>query len=176
MSIEDQETGRSNEFEWRETYFVLFKSDHRPTVTQVEHAISEISDRLELQDLKADEDGRFASVMVRSPEDYATVEISYEDGEAVIEQGTELAKQLKSEAEMDDLAKLMASDARLDLMHFEQVVAEAALSGSEPAEGDLDDDGIADTLDPSSLLMICEVLVALTDGVAVDPASGAILS
>ena len=176
MSIEDQETGRSNEFEWRETYFVLFKRGHRPTVTQVEHAISEISDRLKLQDLKADEDGRFASVMVRSPEDYAAIEISYEDGEAVIEQGTELAKQLQSEAEADDLAKLIASDARLDLMHFEQVVAEAGLKGSDPTDGDPDEDEIAGMLDPSSLLMICEVLVALTDGVAVDPASGAILA
>ena len=165
MSIEDEETGLSNEFEWRETYFILFKANNRPTLTQVEHEIGSLSDRLQLQNLRANDEGRFESLMVRSPDDYAAIEISYETGEAVIEQGTELAKQLRSEASQEQLAKLVSSDARLDLMHFEQMV-----------EGAVIDDEMGDMLDPSSLLMIVDALVGLTEGVAVDPASGAILS
>ena len=165
MSIEDEETDLSNEFEWRETYFILFKENDRPTLTQVERAIGSLSDRLQLQNLRANDEGRFESLMVRSPDDYAAIEISFETGEAVIEQGTELAKQLRSEASQEELAKLVASDARLDLMHFEQMVEGAVI----------DDDEMGDMLDPSSLLMIVDALVGLTEGVAVDPASGAIL-
>ena len=40
----------------------------------------------------------------------------------------------------------------------------------------VEDDEMGDMLDPSSLLMIVDALVGLTEGVAVDPASGAILS
>jgi len=168
MSIEDQETGQSSEFEWRETYFILFKANNRPTLTQIEDAISSLSDRFELENLRANDDGRFESLMVRSPDDYAAIEISYEASEAVIEQSTELAKQLKSEASQDELAKLVSSDARLDLMHFEQMISGA---------GDTADiDEMGDMLDPSSLLMIVDSLVELTEGVAIDPASGAILS
>ena len=65
MSIEDEETGLSNEFEWRETYFILFKANNRPTLTQVERAIGSLSDRLQLQNLRANDEGRFESVMVR---------------------------------------------------------------------------------------------------------------
>ena len=164
MSIEDEETDLSNEFEWRETYFILFKANNRPTLTQVERVIGSLSDRLQLQNLRANDEGRFESVMVRSPDDYAAIEISFETGDAVIEQGTELAKQLRSEASQEELAKLVSSDARLDLMHFEQMV-----------EGAVIDDEMGDMLDPSSLLMIVDALVGLTEGVAVDPASGAIL-
>lgn len=165
MSIEDEETDLSNEFEWRETYFILFKANNRPTLTQVESVIGSLSDRLQLQNLRANDEGRFESVMVRSPDDYAAIEISFETGDAVIEQGTEMAKQLRSEASQEELAKLVSSDARLDLMHFEQMVEGAVI----------DDDEMGDMLDPSSLLMIVDALVGLTEGVAVDPASGAIL-
>lgn len=162
MSDDAREEDRE-EYEWRETYFILFRESKRPTLTQVERTVGELNDRLKLENLTADEDGRFESVMIHSPEDYAAIELSYESGEAVTEQATELAKQLKAEAESDDLAKLLVADARLDVMHFEKMV-------NDPY-GDEDDE----MLDPSSLLMVVDALVALTEGVAVDPASGAIL-
>ncbi len=161
MSDDDRE--EREEYEWRETYFILFRASKRPTLTQVERTVGELNDRLKLENLTADEDGRFESVMIHSPEDYAAIELSYESGEAVTEQATELAKQLKAEAESDDLAKLLVADARLDVMHFEKMV--------NGPYGDEDEE----MLDPSSLLMVVEALVALTEGVAVDPASGAIL-
>ena len=162
MSDDAREEDRE-EYEWRETYFILFRESKRPTLTQVERTVGELNDRLKLENLTADEDGRFESVMIHSPEDYAAIELSYESGEAVTEQATELAKQLKAEAESDDLAKLLVADARLDVMHFEKMV-------NDPY-GDENDE----MLDPSSLLMVVDALVALTEGVAVDPASGAIL-
>ncbi len=162
MSDDAREEDRE-EYEWRETDFILFRESKRPTLTQVERTVGELNDRLKLKNLTADEDGRFESVMIHSPEDYAAIELSYESGEAVTEQATELAKQLKAEAESDDLAKLLVADARLDVMHFEQMV--------NGPYGDEDDE----MLDPSSLLMVVDALVALTEGVAVDPASGAIL-
>jgi hypothetical protein len=114
----------------------------------------------------ADEDGQFESLTIDSPEDNAAVEISYESGEAVIEQAVDLAKQLQGEADSEDLAKLLRADARFDLMHFERV--------SEGASDDYDDD-FEDVLDPGCVLLVVDAMVNLTDGIAVDPAAGSIL-
>ncbi|MFV2065658.1 MAG: hypothetical protein ACC645_01660 [Pirellulales bacterium] len=154
-----------DEYRWRETYFILFSTSARPTLTQVERVLGELSSRVELDRLAADNDGRFESVTLEAPDDYAALEISYESGEAVVEQAVELAKQLQGEAEPGQLAQLIKADARLDVMHFERVM------GSEYA-----DDESEEMLDPSCLLMVVEALVALTDGVAIDPAAGAILN
>ncbi len=81
----------------------------------------------------------------------------------VIEQAVELAKQLKSDAEPEQLARLLKSDARLDVMHFERVVHDT--SGDE-------EEGM---LDPSCLLLAVDLLREMTEGIAIDPASGAIL-
>ena len=154
-----------DEFHWRETYFILFDSRNRPTLTQVEGALGELNHHYELSRLTADEDGHFESVTISSKEDNAALEISFESGNAVIEQGTELAKQLKDEAGPDQLAELLRADARFDVMHFEHMQADA----------DTDADELDDMLDPSCLLSVVEVLVGLTQGVPIDPASGAIL-
>src|SRR5687767_1694475 len=85
-------TESDDELEWRDTYFILFQQSHRPTLTQVEAAITESSRRLKLENLEADDDGMFESVMVQAPQDNAALEISYETGEAVIQQSADLAK------------------------------------------------------------------------------------
>jgi hypothetical protein len=157
------------ELEWRDTYFVLFKQTDRPTLTQVEAAITETSKRLKLENLEADEDGLFESVLVQAPQDNAAVEISYERGEAVIEQSAELAKQLRGELDSKQLQQMLKSDARLDVMLFERVRNESF--GDEDEE-----DWETSSLDPSSLLNVVEALAKLTGGLPIDPASGAILS
>src|SRR5882757_3928353 len=113
--------GNDDQLEWRDTYFVLFQESRRPTLTQVEAAITETSQRLKLENLEADEDGMFESVLVHAPQDNAAVEISYETGDAVIEQSAELAKQLKGEIEPKQLQQMLKSNARLDVMLFERV-------------------------------------------------------
>jgi hypothetical protein len=159
-----------DELEWRDTYFVLFRQADRPTLTQVEAAITETSRRLKLENLEADEDGMFESLLVQAPQDNAALEISYETGEAVIEQSAELAKQLKGELGPKQLQRMLKSDARLDVMLFERVRAGGVGSDEE------DEDWESGSLDPSSLLNVVEALAKLTGGLPIDPASGAILS
>jgi hypothetical protein len=164
------EDGNDDQLEWRDTYFVLFQESRRPTLTQVEAAITETSRRLKLENLEADEDGMFESVLVHAPQDNAAVEISYETGEAVIQQSAELAKQLKEEIGPKQLQQMLKSNARLDVMLFERVRNE------EIGGDDDDDEEWGGAVDPSSLLNVVEALAKLTHGLPIDPASGAILS
>src|SRR3954463_9410359 len=117
----DDGDDNNDELEWRDTYFVLFKEADRPTLTQVEAAITESSKRLKLENLEADEDGMFESLLVQVPQDNAALEISYETGEAVIQQSAELAKQLKDELGPKHLKQMIKADARLDVMFFERI-------------------------------------------------------
>jgi hypothetical protein len=157
-----------DQLEWRDTYFVLFQQADRPTLTQVEAAITESSRRLKLEHLEADEDGMFESVLVQAPQDNAALEISYERGDAVIQQSAELAKQLKDELGPKQLKRILKADARLDVMLFERV-HQAEIDGE-------DDDWEGGSLDPSSLLNVVGALAKLTHGIPIDPASGAVLS
>ncbi len=128
-------SGKSrDELLWLETYFIMFPSGRRPTLAQVEHALAGADPRLRLENLEADDDGMFASLLVESPEDHAAVEISYETGEAVIEQNLEWAKQLQKQIPAKQLQLLIASDARLDVAHFERV--EAGALRKEPKDGE----------------------------------------
>lgn len=157
-----------DQLEWRDTYFILFQQSGRPTLTQVEAAISDSARHITLENLEADDDGMFESLLVQAPVDHAALEISYETGDAVIEQSAELAKQLKGEATPDQLKKLLRADARLDVMHFERVNADEPYADDEEFGGE--------AVDPSSLLNVVAALAKLTKGVPIDPASGAILA
>ena len=160
---------QAEQLEWRDTYFILFQQALRPTLTQVEAAISESSKRLKLENLEADEDGLFESVLVQAPLDNAALEISYETGDAVVAQSADLAKQLKDELKAKELQRMLKSDARLDVMFFERVRGDAA-------ESDDDEEWGNGALDPASLLNVVEALAKLTHGLPIDPASGAILT
>jgi hypothetical protein len=164
-------TESDDQLEWRDTYFILFQQSHRPTLTQVEAAITESSRRLKLENLEADDDGMFESVMVQAPQDNAALEISYETGEAVIQQSADLAKQLKDDLKGKQLQQMLKADARLDVMLFERVNEDTYSSGDED-----DDEWEGGSLDPSSLLNVVGALAKLTRGLPIDPASGAVLS
>lgn len=160
-------TFERDEFKWRETYFVLFDSCNRPLLKKMEQVLRELSERFQLSNGVADEDGRFESITVMSPDDYAALDISYESGEEVAETVTSLQEELKdSVADADERAKLDRLgkfDARLDLLHFEQ-------TSEDEAEDEFDE-----MLDPSLLLIVLDSMVELTGGVGVDPQSGTIL-
>lgn len=160
-----------DQLEWRDTYFILFKRSHRPTVTQVESTISGASRRLTLQHLEADEDGLFQSVLVQAPQDNAALEISYETGDAVVQQSAELARQLRDEVDSKQLQRMLKADARLDVMLFERVRGDAW-----NAHDDEEEEWEGGSLDPSSLLNVVEALAKLTHGLPIDPASGTIMS
>jgi hypothetical protein len=161
-------TGNDEQLEWRDTYFVLFKQTDRPTLTQVEAAITESSKRLKLENLEADEDGMFESVLVQAPQDNAALEISYERGDAVVEQSADLAKQMREDLGPKELQRMLKADARLDIMFFERVRDDDLGQDDEEWEGG--------SLDPSSLLNVVGALAKLTHGLPIDPASGAVLS
>lgn len=158
-----------DQLEWRDTYFILFQRAGRPTLTQVEAAIVDATRRVTLENLEADDDGMFESVLVQAPDDNAALEISYETGEAVIEQTAELAKQLKRDLESDQLAQLLRCDARLDVMLFERLLPD----GYSPDE---EEDWEVGALDPASMLNVVEALAKLTGGLPIDPASGAVMT
>jgi hypothetical protein len=125
---------------------------------------------LKLENLEADDDGMFESVLVQAPQDNAALEISYETGDAVAEQSADLAKQLKGELNAGQLKQMLKADARLDVMLFERV-------SHNGGDGEEDDDAWeTGALDPSSLLNVVDALAKLTGGLPIDPASGAILS
>jgi hypothetical protein len=167
--MEDDHDNNDEQLEWRDTYFILFQQSDRPTLTQVEAAITESSRKLRLENLEADEDGMFESVLVQAPQDNAALEISYETGDAVIAQSADLAKQLKDDLKAKQLQRMLKADARLDVMLFERVRDEEF--------GDEDDEEWqAGSLDPASLLNVVDALAKLTGGLPIDPASGAILS
>jgi hypothetical protein len=176
---------------WLETYFIVFPSDRRPTLQQVESALAEAGPRLVIDNLEADDDGLFASLLVQSPEDHAAVEISYETGEAVIEQNLEWAKQLQKQLSPKHLQQMITADARLDVAHFERVEAGAVSKKVAPpqvdefADADFDDDFDGDEdfdeeaameiFDPTCLLTVVEALSKLTRGLAFDPAAGEVV-
>ncbi|MEX0977379.1 MAG: hypothetical protein WDZ48_00910 [Pirellulales bacterium] len=160
-------TFEREEFKWRETYFVLFDSAKRPSLKKVERMLKSLSERFQLSNPLADEDGRFESITVMSPDDYAALDISYMSGEEVSEQVAALEEELKNTSmdaqERDKLMRLKKLDARFDLLHFEQTTPEEPVDESD------------EMLDPSMLLIVLDAVVELTGGVGVDPQSGTLL-
>lgn len=156
---------QAGELNWRETYFVFFPSNRRPQSKVMQSTLKQLSDRFVLQNLEADDQGRFESILVEAPDDHAALEISYEAGESVIEQSAQLAKQLKSELDERQLAELLRADARMDIMHFEHI-------REEDNFGDFEEDEI---LDPGCLLLVVGALADLTKGLPIDPSSGAVV-
>jgi hypothetical protein len=156
--------GESDQFEWRETYFVLFQADKRPLLKDVERAVKRLRGDFRLTEPTADDDGRIESLNVVSPEDHSALEIDYHWGTEVIEQAAQLTSEIRKggDADRDKLKKLRGCDARFEVMHFEEM---------DPGLEE-DDDGV---FDPSALLVVLDALVVLTDGVGVDPQSGSLL-
>jgi len=158
-------TFQSERFQWRETYFVLFESSRRPTLEQVKQTLAALPGHFQITDVLADEEGRFESLTVLSPDDFAALDVSYLAGDEVVEQCAALAEEFKPSESVDSakLARLVGLDARFDVMHFEQLV-------DTPSEEESDE-----MLDPSTLLIVLDALIELTGGVGVDPQSGSLL-
>jgi hypothetical protein len=158
-------TFENQDYKWRETYFVLFDSARRPMLENVKQQLLKINPRFELTGGEADEAGHFDSITIRSPQDYAAMDISYVSGEEVSDQVDELQRDMKESIDPDDrpkLTQLSQCDAKFDILHFEQV-----------SDEDAGDEG--EMLDPSALLGVMDTLIELTKGVGVDPQSGSLM-
>lgn len=153
----------NSQYCWRETYFVLFESSRRPSLDKLQRALAAVNERFTLTNLNSDDQGHAESLTVLSPDDFAALDICYLDGEEVLEQGVQLATEMEGPAcgadDREKIERVRCCDARFDVLHFEQVV-------------DFGDEETDDVLDPTALLAVLDVLVKLTDGVAVDPQAG----
>lgn len=158
----------NDQYRWRETYFVQFPAKNRPSLDKLCQALSVVGERLEMTDMRADRKGRFESVTILAPDDFAAIDVSYLSGKEVLEHGAELAEELSTSACRAEtapaLGKLRTFDGRFDVLHFEQI--------NEIDDQDDEPDGM---LDPSALLLVLDVLAELTAGIAVDPQTGTVL-
>lgn len=151
-------------YTWRETYFLFFPHEQRPRLAEVEKELKKLGPHYELADGRSDEEGGFESLTLFSPDDYAAMDMTYLEGEEVYEQRDAQIEELQAtgSATKEQLARLKACDARLDVYHFEQVVF----------TGDDDDD---EFMDPGSLLIVLQKLAHLCRGIGVDPQSGELM-
>lgn len=153
---------------WRETFQVFFSSKNRPSCHEVESAMASLGGRYALANLQANDAGLFESASLLAPDDFSAMDICYVDDEDV----PELAQQVVEELEKGDLARdernrlseIRQCDARIDVLHFEQV-------GSTRDDSEISED----LFDPSALIGVLQVLARLTQGVAVDPQSGTLV-
>lgn len=161
MSLFDQE-----DYKWRETFFVMFRSSHRPDLAQVELELDKLG-RFEISDQTADDDGKVTSMTVIAPDDFSALDISYIAGDEVVDESNSLLEELVAEGvtpeEREKIDNAASFDARFDIMHFQRIV-----------EDDGDDEAM-ELFDPSALLKVLQRLCKLTDGISIDPQSGTLL-
>jgi len=158
----------NDHYRWRETYFVLFDAKKRPTTDKVKKALQGLHDRFEVTNVRGDAHHHLESLTILAPDDFAALDVCFVAGDEVREQVEQLSSSmdltLLDPGDRQKVKRIGTSDARFDVLHFEQLADDAA--------GDEGDD---DLLDPSAVLLVLEALAHLTEGVAVDPQSGTIL-
>lgn len=159
----------NDEYQWRETYFVLFDVSKRPTAEKFAQMLTGLNDAYQVTDVRADEEGAFESLTLISKDDYAAMDLTCAANEEVQEQIAELAEKLKELAgpdEMEQIKRIPKCTARLEVYHFEQMV----FVGSTSSEDEPDD-----FMDPGSLLVVLERIAEMIDGIVVDTQSNSIM-
>jgi len=155
----------NDQYQWRDTYCVLFESGRRPKLKEVEEKLLSVSSRYTLANGVAGKNGLFESLTVVAPDDFSALDICFVRGEEVREQVSQILREMKpadlGPEERGKLERLRRCDARFDVLHFEQMVD----AGEEEDE----------LFDPSALILVLDALAELTDGIPVDPQAGTIL-
>jgi len=157
-----------DEYRWRETYFVLFDQQNRPTADQIVAALREVNENYDITDVRKTEADQIESMTVLSPDDYSGMDITFVSGEEVKEHTLEVVEEMLPMVvgdEKDRLRKLPEFDARLDVFHFEQLVFTSGVG----------EDELDEYMDPGALLVVLEKLAELTNGVGVDQESGTLI-
>jgi hypothetical protein len=153
-------------YQWRETYFVLFDRQHRPSAADVRKSLSELG-KLEVQEVQGDEKGLLESLTVLSHADAAGMDITFVGGDEVKEQIAELKKEWKGQKfppdEQAKVQRALAANARFDIYHFEEI-GDSFLDNEED-----------EILDPATLLLVLARLARHCHGVGIDPQAGAVL-
>lgn len=153
-------------YQWRETYFVLFDKQHRPSAADVRKSLSELG-KLEIQEVQGEEAGLLESLTVLSHADAAGMDITFVSGEEVKEQIVELKMEWKGQKftpeEQAKVQRALAANARFDIYHFEEI-GDSFLDNEED-----------EILDPATLLLVLARLARLCHGVGIDPQAGTVL-
>lgn len=153
-------------YQWRETYFVLFESKHRPLAADVKRVLGELGPRIEIHEMAASDHGKLESMTVLSHADAAGMDVTYVEGDEVKEQIAQLRQEWRSKRpdakEKPHLERALHADARYEVYHFEEII-------DFPDE---EDDG---PLDPGTLLLVLNKLARLCHGEAFDPQTGELL-
>ncbi|MCA9151492.1 MAG: hypothetical protein KDA92_19400 [Planctomycetales bacterium] len=161
----------NDEYQWRETFFVLFRDENQPTTQQVEKALRQLDSRFVLRDVRSDEQGRFESLTLESPDDYSAMDISLVRGDEVIEQTAEIRPELLKSAVGNEEKALIKSlseyHCRYDIYHFEQLV----FIGRADEDEEMDD-----FMDPGAVLTVMQKIAQLCRGVAVDPQANTLIN
>src|SRR5690606_16405586 len=97
----------NDRYQWRETYFVFFDRARRPSWPQIQQALQKINAHFEVSAPRLDSEGGFESVTLMAPEAYSALDISYLEGEEVLEQGEQVYDEMKDlVADASERAKL----------------------------------------------------------------------
>ena len=147
--------------DYRDTFFVHFDIADRPSGDELKKAVESLGDKYELSNLKVNE-GQFESITIKSPHDSAAMDISFVQGEEVVEQVKELMTEFRTITLQGDdhkkLSKLGKCNARFDIFLFGQT------SGGEE-----------EMLDPGGLFLVMEKIAGTCEGVGLDPQSNALI-
>jgi len=156
----------NDQYRWRDTYFVLFREQDRPSAEATLQAFETLGPRYSVQDVRCNDQQRLESLTLLSPDDFAAMDISYISGEEVVEQVENLAEEMglgqTAQEEAQRLKTLKDCNARFDIYHFEQVV----MSEDDEDEG---------FFDPGALLIVLQCLAKLCNGTGIDPQTGTIV-
>jgi len=113
-----------NRFVYRDTFFVYYKKQDRPNVENVKAFLAEMGNKYQTTNLK-DSDGKFESMTIHSPQDYSAMDVTYLEGEEVVEQVSEMMKDFilmtLTGEDQQKLKIFQNCDARFDVFHFEQI-------------------------------------------------------
>lgn len=152
-------------YQYRETFFLLFQQKDRPAPAELEKAFAELGSKYQIAEQRGD-DENFESMTVKSPYDFAAMDITYVVGEEVSNQVQEIQEEMRTITltgeDHSKLSELQKCDARFDIFHFEQVVEGG---GGESQE----------FLDPGGLLLVLEKLAELCHGIGYDPQSQSLM-
>lgn len=161
----------NEEYQWRETFFILFRAEDQPQAVDVQRTLERLDPRFVVRDVRSDEQGRLESLTLESPDDYSAMDISLVKGEEVTEQideiKSELLKSAGSASEKQRVRELGQFTCRFDIYHFEQLVFVGRAEG--------DDEDADDFLDPGAVLTVMQKIAQLCRGVVVDPQANTLL-
>ncbi len=146
-------------YQYRDTFFVFFPGNRRPDATAFRSALESLNEGFEISAVHADGE-LLESASVVCPEDYSGIDVALVSGDEVRQQIRDLMQEFKTITLVGEdssrILQMKQYDSRFDVLHFEEA-------------------GKGDDLDPGSLLLVVQQLVALTGGIGVDPQSMSLL-